>query len=113
MPQTKDYVKYGSRVGKPMYVATTNRPIFDENGYIDRDEWGKSRTFPNLGLAKAWLTKTLTELGVAWCGLIEKGSYEDCSFTDPGYGHISDVTWETDYSFEMSAWWEDDGLKIG
>lgn len=115
MAQTKQYAKYGTKLGKPFYVAQPYRYIFSADGEcIEDQENADSRTFPNAGLAKAWLRKRLPELGEGWKGQIERGAYEDCSFHDTHYGHgfVRDVTWETDWEFVIDAWQDDEGVEF-
>lgn len=97
MPRTKDDVKYRDKIGKTLYVARPYQPMTDGVEWT-HNEYAPSRTFPNLGLAKAWLAKELPKLGVHWVGEIEPGQFVDCSFDDEGYGRVSDVAWEPDWN---------------
>ena len=114
MPITKDYLKYGGeKAGRMLYVASPYRAVMTEDGEaIDHDEFERSRTFPNLGLAKRWLAAQIEKQGPEWMGRIYRGCYRNEEFTDPGYGHILDCFWDEDEQWSCDAWQEMDGVKF-
>lgn len=116
MPQTKDHAKYAKTAGKTLYVATTSEPIYCSEDCCGKcvmdDRDGDGRTFPNLGLAKSWLEKTLTKLGGDWRGYIEAGHYELHVIHDREYGTVHDVNWIHHDHFSVNAWRTDRGIEF-
>lgn len=114
MPVTKQYVRFGGeKAGRTLYVASPYRYVYSEDGEcIDHDEFEKSRTFPNLGLAKKWLGARIEELGPEWSGRIYRGCYRNEDFTDDRYGHILDAYWDEDERWSCDVWQETDGVKF-
>lgn len=96
--ETRDFAK----LGKTMWLCE----IVLDDGVDPRSATLASAEYPNLGLAKAWVNRTLPTFwrqvaGRPWAD-IRRGAYVDESFHDGGYGHVSDAGWEAD---DRSQWY--------
>lgn len=115
MVQTKQYVANRKRFGKTLFIVVPRRPVWNETReWVDGDEYAKSRTFPNLGLAKAWAAKRVAELGQEWTAHITRGEWREDVFQDRTYGTVYDGEWREDSEWEMACgqdagqvWWEE------
>jgi len=96
-----------------MLGATTWRcHIWRDNGDDSYAECGPHAEYPNRGLAKVWMNRTLpTQPGRIWWGRIERGTYADNSFDDPGFGYVQDADWEPDGTEDI-AFLAADGVNV-
>ena len=93
MPATKDRAKLGTIAWvAQIHYDDGEDPIAATPAYAVR---------PNKGLAKVWMNANLGrhrrpgQPGRVW-GQVDRGHYEDDSFTDTAYGEVLDATWVRD-----------------
>lgn len=124
MAQTKDYAAHRHHLGKTMYCAVV---YWDDLGEWDGNKapaWVEAldghRFFPNLGLAKRWVTDRLTKAsqqewpdhGGFVAARIDRGRWESDSFHDDGYGTVHDAEFIEDDDFYWTAVVYEQGGKV-
>ncbi|MGQ0574355.1 MAG: hypothetical protein ACT4RN_09145 [Pseudonocardia sp.] len=107
--ETREYAKVGK--------TTWRAEIMLDDGEDPRARYLASAEYPNRGLAKAWVNRTLptfrpqVEGERPWVEL-RRGTYVDDSFDDGEFGHVGDASWEAD---ERSQWYgqlAEDGITV-
>lgn len=106
MPTTKDWVAHRKHFGKTQYVAA----VWKWNPEIEDNDFLGDRTFPNLGLAKAWAKKNTPEGAYA---AIHRGKWEEDRFHDEGYGLVYAADFAVDESWGMEYWGESEWMEWG
>lgn len=124
MPTTHDYHDHRHHFGRDLYRAGLWWDDLGERDGNAEPDWVRHiegfRTFPNVGLAKAWVQRQCALIGTnGWTvpegndgfltGDVQRGRWQEFTFHDEGYGTVHDAEWEADEWWWRLTWVESDG----